>query len=287
MGNPAKFMYGRLEHGGYVTLFVGEGGVVRGEVHSPRGIYTIRNSKGGAKGDREVTIRQIDAARLPVVDHGAARPERIHRSDYSAALSAIDGDDEETEEPPDETVDLLVVYTPAAEAHEGGKAEIEATIAAEVEKTNQAFENSDLGHRTIRLVAMKRVNHTESTDHIRDDLRFLVNKKGAIYDPNGVLDEVYEFRESVGVDLVHFFVNEAKGFCGLAGRYNLFHQKYIENTCARYSSPDACIAQRRKKEWGMGGFGISAIPEGCTIQNVFTHELGHNIGIAHDRYSQR
>ena len=37
------------------------------------------------------------------------------------------------------TVDILVVYTPNAEAHEGGKEEIEATITAEIEKTNQAL----------------------------------------------------------------------------------------------------------------------------------------------------
>ena len=29
------FMFGQLERGGHVTLFIGEGGVVRGEVHSP------------------------------------------------------------------------------------------------------------------------------------------------------------------------------------------------------------------------------------------------------------
>ena len=223
------FMYGRLEHGGHVTLFVGEGGIVRGEVHSPRGIYTVRNSKGRARGGRDVTIKQIDTARLPVVDHGAARMERPSRAAYSAALSAIDEVDEgETEEPPDETVDLLVVYTPAAESHEGGRAEIEATIAAEVEKTSQALANSALNHREVRLIAVERLDYTESANYIGDDLSFLSGRKGDDIgdDPDGVLDEAHALRERVGADLVHLFVGENKRrHCGLANAYLLSTQK--------------------------------------------------------------
>ena len=287
------FMYGRLERGGHATLFVGEGGIVRGEVHSSRGIYTIRNSKGRAGVGGDVTIRQIDAARLPVVDHGADLREQIDRAGYSAARSTIEGsDEEEVEEPSDETVDLLVVYTPGAEAHEGGKAEIEATIAAEVEKTNQAFENSDLGHRTIRLVAMKKVNHTESTDHLGTDKDFLSARKGDDngYDPDGVLDEVHSLRERLGADLVHFVVKESRITCGVASIYTLNTEKSAEHYCRYEPEPDReeCIHQKLLHEWlSFASFSISAIPEGCTVRHVFTHELGHNLTIYHDRYSEK
>ena len=152
------FMFGQLEHGGHITLFVGEGGIVRGEVHSPAGVYTIRNSKGRERGSGNVIVRQIDTAQLPVVDHGAAGVGPTSLAKYSVARSAVDDEDDgETEEPADETVDMLVVYTPNAETHEGGKAEIEATITAEIEKTNQAFINSGLEHRKIRLVGLEKV----------------------------------------------------------------------------------------------------------------------------------
>lgn len=58
------FMYGRLEHGGYVTF--------SSRREAPGGVYTIRNSKRRAGVGRDVTIRQIDTAELPVVDRGAA-----------------------------------------------------------------------------------------------------------------------------------------------------------------------------------------------------------------------
>ena len=37
-------MSGPLEYGGHITLFISNKGIVRGEVHSPTGIYTIRTS---------------------------------------------------------------------------------------------------------------------------------------------------------------------------------------------------------------------------------------------------
>ena len=234
-----------------------------------------------------MTIKQIDTARLPVVDHGAARVERPSRAAYSAALSAIDEADEgETEEPPDETVDLLVVYTPAAESHEGGRAEIEATIAAEVEKTSQALANSALNHREIRLIAVERLDYTQSKNHLVDDLRYLSGRKGDNIgdDPDGVLDEVHELRERSGADLVHLFSGDRVGNCGIANTYVLSTQRYVESWCQYNPSPDACVAQKRKEEWRYRSFSTSAIPEGCTVQKVFTHELGHNFGIYHDRY---
>ena len=281
------FMYGRLEHGGHVTLFVGEGGIVRGEVHSPGGVYTVRNSKGRARGGGDVTIKQIDTARLPVVDHGAARMERPSRAAYSAALSAIDEADEgETEEPPDETVDLLVVYTPAAESHEGGREEIEATIAAEVEKTNQAFDNSGLSHRKFKMVGAERVDYTQSDHNMSDNLQVLKDWKGAFYDPDGVLDEVHELGERTGADLVHIFVERSIGTCGVASNYDLFTKQFVANACASDPNPDACVVQKRKEFWRGRSFSASAIPEGCTIQDTFTHELGHNFGLYHDRYAE-
>ena len=279
------FMYGRLEHGGHVSLFVGEGGIVRGEVHSPGGVYTVRNSKGRARGGGDVTIKQIDTARLPVVDHGAARMERPSRAAYSAALSAIDEADEgETEEPPDETVDLLVVYTPAAESHEGGRAEIEATIAAEVGKTNRAFDNSGLSHRKLKLVAAERVDYAQSGHNMSDNLQVLKDWKGAFYDPDGVLDEVHALREIFGADLIHLFVEQAKGSCGIATDYNLHSKKFVENRCANYSNPEQCIVQKREEIWRNRGYGVLSIILGCRIQYTFTHELGHNFGLWHDRY---
>ena len=298
------FMSGPLEYGGHITLFISNKGIVRGEVHSPTGVYTIRTSKG-QRGSQDVTIRQIDTSQLPPIDDGAMSLDRLDSPEksssdfsvytngvhgksfsgafYSAALSATD---EETEEAPnpDETVDVLVVYTPNAETSEGGKAEIEATIEAEIEKTNQAFENSGLSQRKIKLVAMEKVEYTQADDNMTDNLQVLRDKKGDYYDPDGILDEVHTLRERYGADLVHLFVEQAKGSCGIAADYNLHKKKFVENFCADDPNPDECIVQKRREIWRHSGYGVLSIIPGCRTQYSFTHELGHNFGLWHDRY---
>ena len=317
----SSFVYAVLDRGGHATLFVA-GGIVRGEVHSPHGVYTIKT--GGGIGN--VRIEQLDASALPPVDHGTLDPSRAdasrdrgpigqvafidhgdmaatdtshssnaktrsnleHRSGSSTTrsvplVSRIARD--EAAEPSDETVGVLVVYTPNAEAHEGEKGEIEATIRAEIEKTNQAFVNSDLSHRKIRLVAMEKIEYTQASN-LGADLQVLRDYKGAYYDPDGLLDEVHEMRERYSADLVHLFVNDSRGACGTATRYNLHTKQFVDNACKNDSNPDECIVQKRKDFWrDDSSHSISAIPRGCTVQYSFTHELGHNFGISHDRYS--
>ena len=55
----------------------------------------------------------------------------------------------------------------------------------------------------------------------------------------------------------------------------------MQNFCADKSDMESW----RKHRWRGIAFSASAIPEGCRVQNVFTHELGHNFGLLHDRYS--
>ena len=73
-----------------------------------------------------------------------------------------------------------------------------------------------------------------------------------LLDPSdGHLDEVHTLRDEVGADLVHLIVGEADDICGRA---------YIP-----------------------GVFGLTL--QGCSGR-TFAHELGHNMGLRHDRYAQ-
>ena len=73
---------------------------------------------------------------------------------------------------------------------------------------------------------------------------------GRLRDPSdGHLDEVHALRDRVGADLVHLIVDEMDDFCGRAYR--------------------------------PGVFGISKRDCGAL---TFAHELGHNMGLRHDRY---
>lgn len=111
------------------------------------------------------------------------------------------------EDDPERTVDLAVVYTPAAREAAGGTAGIEATVDLMVAETNQAYAESGVRHR-LELVERSELQGYEETG--RDDLDRLI-------DPDdGHLDEVHALRDRVSADLVHLIVARAPGLCGVA-----------------------------------------------------------------------
>ena len=139
----------------------------------------------------------------------------------------------------DVTVDVAVVYTPAARQAAGGRAAVEAAIDLMVAEANEAYAASGLDHR-LALVYRSEAPYTETFGG--QDLE-------RIRDPSdGHLDELHALRDRVGADLVHLIV-AASDVCGIAAL--------------------------------PGAFGLTVI--GCGGL-VFTHELGHNLGLRHDRF---
>ncbi len=145
----------------------------------------------------------------------------------------------------DVTVDVAVIYTPAArEAAGGGGAAIEAEIDLLIAETNQAYATSGVHHR-LALVGRSEVRYTETSGDV--DI-------GRLDDPDdGHLDEAHALRDRTGADLVHLIVD--------------------------LPDYDVCgIAQLP------GAFGITVLHCGGI---VVAHELGHNMGLSHDRYADR
>ena len=140
---------------------------------------------------------------------------------------------------PDVTIDIAVVYTPAAREAAGGVAAIEAEIDLWITETNQAYAASGVDLR-LALVDRSEVAYTETGSRDVDRLS----------DPSdGHLDEVHALRDRVGADLVHLIVAESS-VCGIAA--------------------------------GLGSvFGLTVLECGGT---VFAHEIGHNLGLRHDRF---
>ena len=293
LGSGSRFLSGALAGGGRFALLRTAGGILRGEFHSAAGVFTMRSL-----GPRRVLVKQLDLSGLPPrcglgaatgkAAEEAAPPSRPgSRRRHPAPASPATAPTEAASAIDiigvlDRTVDVLVVYTPNAERSEGGEAQIKATIEAEVEKTNQAFINSGLSHRKIRFIAIK-VDYTESTEDIADNLSYLYATKDEYDDPEGLLDEVHDLRKKYAADLVHLIVAQPVSTCGVATYYTLHEERDGQDFCADKSDIEACIKQWRKDGHRRKTFSVSAIP--CTVQNTFTHELGHNFGIYHDRYS--
>ncbi|MYL10848.1 MAG: leucine-rich repeat protein, partial [Cenarchaeum sp. SB0669_bin_11] len=174
----------------------------------------------------------------------------ISSTDLSSAGAATrpmpQADDLPTEDGSE--IRVLVVYTPAREAAEGGVAGIRALIDLFIQSANQAFEDSGINPRLVLARAAK-IDYVETGR----DLHRLVRPD------DGHLDEVHSLRNEHTADLVHLLSVQKGGTpLGSAKRMaseSLLHEK--DNA-----------------------FAVTA----SSRERTFTHEIGHNFGVGHDRY---
>ena len=113
------------------------------------------------------------------------------------------------------SIDIAVVYTPAARRVVGGTAEIEAEIDLMIAETNQAYLDGGVNQR-VMLAAREEVEYTESgNSHV--DLGRLADAS------DGYMDEVHAIRDQAGADLVHVIadVTDLRGVAGFARAFGL------------------------------------------------------------------
>ena len=146
-------------------------------------------------------------------------------------------------------IDVAVFYTPAARENTGGTHEIATAIDLMVAETNAAYEASDANQR-INLVAVEEVVGYRETDDLRTDVFRLRSES------DGYMDEVHDIRDTVAADIVLLIA------AGLSGR------------AFQLSVPSASAES--------SAFGVA----NALSASTFAHELGHIMGIRHDRYAQ-
>ena len=236
---------------GEVRLVV-NGPVMVGTVVTPKGEFTIRSTRAGHH-----VIRQVDPT-IPFecgVDEITApgRPELPAVSSIGPAPAGASASPVvHTEETPTEDgseVRVLVVYTPALQAEQGGAAGMRAMVDLMIQSANQAFEEGGISPRLV-------LAHTAMVDYVsagsNSDVSRLISKD------DGYLDEVHALRNRYAADLVHLLTNvvvRAAGSASRPTRETLF--------AAEHSA-----------------FGAT----GNGSELTFTHEIGHNFGLRHDRY---
>jgi hypothetical protein len=188
-------------------------------------------------------IAQLDPDRMTERDDDGEVPK------YDSKGGGGKGDADGCPDPASD-IDLMVVYTQAAEDGAGGADGMEALIYQCMELTNLCYENSDITQR-VHLVHFEKVSYTEAGDSVVDRL--------ALKDPSdGEIDGVHALRDSHGADIVVMIVETAEsGNCGRA---------YIMDPVS--AAHDA---------WAFG-----VIKRSCALDNKsFPHEVGHIMSARH------
>src|ERR1051325_5344737 len=192
-------------------------------------------------------VRQIDEKRYPpcatTEKHAIAAP----------ANAVPDGVKAGGAEPvPDmaATIDVIIFYTPASRTAAGGTAAMEALINLAIDESNTAYERSEITTR-LRLVHQQEVAYTESGSFDTDLTRLTSTS-------DGYIDEVHALRNTCGADLVCMWIGNSS-FCGLAWQMTSLSSGFAANA-------------------------FSTVNWDCaTGYYSLAHELGHNMGCAHDR----
>ena len=221
---PTRWGYslsGRVVGGGagFVTIVVHED-VVRGSIWTPNVRYEIVPLGGGIHALRDVT-------NVPRLECGGTLPSEASKADQGHRDNGS-------------VVDILVVWTPAAEELAGGEAEVLSRIHLLVAYANDAFERSG-ALVSLKVVGAERVEYSEG-----QGLWIDLNRLAASGD--GYLDRVHDRRDILGADLVYLLLRTADPNIG-------------------------GLAQL------LGSFSV-----GGGQERLFAHEVGHNLGLRHDRF---
>ena len=184
---PTSYGYslsGRIEGGagGFVTLVV-HAQAVAASIWTPAASYEVAYLGGRVHVLREVMNEpQIECA-------GAEHPE-LATSRETAQSGVDDGS----------VVDVLVVWTPAAEDGYGGEMQMKAQIELAIAYTNDILERSG-ALVSLNLVGTQKVDYDEADVGDEPDIRWPALRRLA--DPaDGHMDGIHALRDTLGADLV-------------------------------------------------------------------------------------
>ncbi|MCB9432821.1 MAG: hypothetical protein H6668_12650 [Ardenticatenaceae bacterium] len=219
------------------VILVSHRGTLQGMISQPGAVYRIKYLEGALH-----QIARIDQSVYE--DHEAEVPERGPQPGFRRSLTAVASDD-------GSVIDLMVVYTAAMRAANGGTAAVEAQIDLAVAEANIAYNNSGVG-QAVHLVHAAEVTYTESGSSSTD----LTRLQGT---SDGHMDDVHTWRNTYHADFVLLVTNG--GGCGLG---------YLQSSAPDPSFQSAAFSQANA---------------GCLTGNyTLPHEVGHNMGLRHDWY---
>jgi hypothetical protein len=143
-------------------------------------------------------------------------------------------------------IDVMIAYTPAVKAYYNGEAGTLAHIFSLIEGSNLAYQQSNINLQ-LYLVHAVEVNYVESSSDGTDLDRITGTS-------DGYMDEIHGLRNAYGADMVCLLKVGNSG-----------------------------IAWVLQQQSGSSGYAFSVVGATGSGFGVFAHELGHNMGCAHDR----
>jgi hypothetical protein len=214
---------------------------------APDGQYSVTELDSAAfpSDDPPVDAADVDAGEAPGADVEDALTAQGQESKTSAA--AVGDVLNPTQ------IDVMIVWTPAAESAAGGRAAMNSLALAAVANANLVYTNSLVGAR-LRLVYAAPVTFTESPSNLSNDLTLLRGTS------DGKIDQVHTLRTTYGADIVTLIGNgyAKNGYCGIGG--------LMSNVSTSFAS-----------------YAFNVVDRTCAVGNLsYAHEVGHNQGLQHD-----
>jgi len=237
-----------------------------GHILTPQGEYEIQSSASGQAyliDPRKLGMRPMQGGEAcatavePVPANGDAQTANALAQPAPTSSSAAAAAAAST------VVDVLVLYTPGFVTDKGGVAQAQAAIDHLLALANQAYLDSGVSMQ-LRKVGAEQVNVSDTTTN-RSVLTDLTNGAGSF---SGVKAR----RDALGADLVSIvrpFWNQYHSGCGVAWIGGYGGRPISQSSGNAYS-----VVSEGRDRAGTGWY--------CDV-NSLGHELGHNMGLMHDR----